>query len=173
MLPAGDAQPTLWLDGAVDVAAETSARVEWAWPATGARGPLRFAFPPSAERRRLKLALRGVDLEATRLTIDTDIGPALFVDLRFGAPDPGALPLDDAPAPSAAVEVIVDLPPTTGAITLRSAEGERLLVRPTLRTPAAASSSTSPSRPPTTSSTASRRSSSTSCSSATASTPRR
>lgn len=137
-LPPGDGQPTLWLDArpVEGASPETSGRVERAWPVEGPRGPLRVDFPLSMERRRMKLALRGVDLERTRLEVHTDIGPILAVDLRFGGPDPHALPLDDGPAPSAPVEVILDVPPTTGGITLRSPDGARLLVRPTLRTPA-------------------------------------
>lgn len=133
----GPAGLQVWLDGTPeDAGTETTGRVEWAWPVTGPRGPVRFEMPLAMARQRMKLAVRGLGVESARLEVRADIGPAQTIDLRFGGPDPDAHALDDGATPSRAVELVVELPPTTGAITLVSDVGERLLVRPTLRTPA-------------------------------------
>ncbi len=135
-LHAGPDGLALWLEGEIETPPETTGRVEWAWPVSGPDGPLRFELPLAMDRHRLKLAVRGLGIEQTRLEVRADIGPVRTVDLRFAGADPDARPLDDGPAPSRPVEVVIELPSTTGAVTLHSADGARLLVRPTLRTPA-------------------------------------
>ncbi|MEZ4437054.1 MAG: hypothetical protein R3F65_32055, partial [bacterium] len=139
---AGPAGVRMWVDGDTD--GPGSARVARGWPVTGADGPLTLALEPTLARRRLKLALRAVGVERTVLTVQTDIGPAYAVALTFGGADPDARVLDGGGVPSRAVEVIVDLPPTTGGVTLASPDGAALLVRPALRVPSGGEATPAP-----------------------------
>lgn len=144
-----DAPPDtrLWVDAPTD--APGRARVERGWPVTTPTGPLTITFDPSLDRRRLKLAVRGVDIEQAELTIETDIGPRYTAALTFGGPDPDARVLDGGPIPTRRVELVIDLPPTTGGVTLRSPRGDALLVRPALRVPSGGAAPAAPVAPAT------------------------
>lgn len=115
------------------------ALLERAWPVRSADGrPLRLAIEPALGRQRLRLIVRGLPEAKTTLVVRGDAGAPKRIDLRLGAADPQAVVLDDGPALSAAVTVVVPLAPTTRRITLEAPAEAGLVVRAAVRVPFAA-----------------------------------